>query len=376
MKSRISVVWTSLASVSAAILIAPLGAQTPAAAAKSSGTASIPKKADRHPDLTGIWTNATITPVERPSEFAGKLSVSDSEAAVLEKRSTENFNLDRRDAGPEADRSRAYNNLFVDRGSELARVDGLKRTSLIIDPPDGKIPAFTPEGRKRLAAIRQRGGDEGGGGGGSGPSNIFPDRTGGNVNAADAPSAASANAGMAGKFDSIKDRPLAERCILGFGSTSGPPMMPVLYNNTYQIVQTPDAIMIQVEMVHDRRVIHMDGRQHLPSDVRQWLGDSIGHWEGDTLVVETTNLTDKTSFRGSDQNLKVIERFRRVDANTILYRVTIDDPTVFTKPWTMEYPFLATAGPVFEYACHEGNYAMPDILGGARRLEKLGEPEK
>ena len=134
--------------------------------------------------------------------------------------------------------------------------------------------------------------------------------------------------------------------------------------------------MILVEMVHDRRVIHLDGRGHLPSDVRQWLGDSIGHWEGDTLVVETTNFTDKTTYRGSDPNLKVIERFRRVDATTILYRVTIDDPTAFTKDFTMEFPFLAAEGPVYEYACHEGNYAMPDILGGARRMEKLGEPEK
>ena len=375
MKHWISVAPLTATAALVAILAAPLGGQTPAAA-RSSAKTSIPRAADGHPDLQGIWTNATITPMERPPEFAGKLTVSDSEAARFEKRAAENFNLDRRDAGPEADRSRAYNNLFVDRGSELARVDGLKRTSLIIDPPDGKIPALTPEGRKRLAAIRQRGGDEGGGG--SGRSDIFPDRTGGNANAAVVPTPGNVNAGaaMTGKYDSVKDRPLAERCILGFGSTSGPPMMPVLYNNTYQIIQTPEAIMILVEMVHDIRVIHLDGRPHLPSDARQWLGDSIGHWEGDTLVVETTNFTDKTNFRGSDENLKVTERFRRVDANTILYRVVIDDPTVFTKLWTMEYPFLATPGPVFEYACHEGNYAMPDILGGARRLDALGEPER
>jgi len=372
MKHRISVASASLLLVLAAV--GPLAAQIPAGSAKSPAKTSIPRTADGHPDLQGIWTNATITPIERLPEFAGKLTLSDSEAAAYEKRQTENFTLDRRDGGPEADRSRAYNNLFVDRGSELARVDGVKRSSLIIDPPDGKIPVFTPEGRKRIAALRLRGGDEASGGGGA--QNLFPDRTEANANSAVTTRPASANGGMDGKYDSVKDRPLAERCILGFGSTSGPPMMPVLYNNTYQIVQTSDAIMILVEMVHERRVIHMEGRPHLPSDVRQWLGDSIGRWEGDTLVVETTNFTDKTTFRGSDQNLKVIERFRRVDANTILYRVTIDDPTVFTKPWTMEYPFLATAGPVFEYACHEGNYAMPDILGGARRLEKLGDPGK
>ena len=147
-------------------------------------------------------------------------------------------------------------------------------------------------------------------------------------------------------------------------------MLPVLYNNNYQIVQSPGTIMILVEMVHDVRLVHMDRRAHLPSSIRQWLGDSIGHWEGDTLVVDTVNFTDKTRFRGSSESLHVIERFTRVDANTILYRVTIDDPTSFAKQWTAEYPFLATAGPIYEYACHEGNYAMEDILGGARALDK------
>jgi hypothetical protein len=145
-------------------------------------------------------------------------------------------------------------------------------------------------------------------------------------------------------------------------------MLPVLYNSNYQIIQTPDTVMILVEMVHDIRIIRMNGT-HVASNVRQWLGDSIGHWEGDTLVVDTTNFTDKTRFRGSSPNLHVIERFKRVDADTILYRATIDDPSTFTKPWTMEYPFRAAAGPLFEYACHEGNYAMPDILGGARKSD-------
>ena len=169
-------------------------------------------------------------------------------------------------------------------------------------------------------------------------------------------------------YDSVKTRPTSERCLIGFGSTSGPPMMPVLYNNNYQIVQTPDAVMILVEMVHDARIIRINGTHAAPS-VRQWLGDSIGHWEGDTLVVDTTNFNDQTRFRGSSENLHVVERFSRPDANTILYRVTIDDPSTFTRPWTMEYPFVATKGPVYEYACHEGNYAMTDILGGARKAE-------
>jgi hypothetical protein len=169
-------------------------------------------------------------------------------------------------------------------------------------------------------------------------------------------------------FNKVKDRPLSERCLVGFGSTSGPPMLPVLYNNNYQIVQTPDAVMILVEMVHDIRIIRMNG-QHVPSNVRQWLGDSIGHWEGDTLVVDTTNFNDQTKFEGSSADLHVIERFRRVDANTILYRATIDDPSTFSKIWTVEYPFRAATGPVYEYACHEGNYAMSDILGGARKAD-------
>jgi len=359
--------WTGVVAraIIAALLVFPLLAQAPNTKRKAPDSTSISRAPDGHPELQGIWTNATITPLERPAEFPGRASITDNEAAVFEKRALDNSSLDRRDGGSGKPTVGGYNNLFVDKGTELARVDGEKRTSLIVDPPDGKIPPMTPDGHKRVANLRLRA-DEGGGGGGGDLSAT--------INRGDV---FAATGGISGTYDSIKDRPLSERCILGFGSTSGPPMMPVLYNNTYEIVQTPGAIMILVEMVHDIRVIHMDGRPHLPSSVRQWLGDSIGHWEGDTLVVETTNFTDQTTFYGSDQNLKVIERFRRVDAQTMLYRVTIDDPTSFAKPWTLEYPFLATAGPVYEYACHEGNYAMPDILGGARRQEKLaGETEK
>jgi len=300
----------------AAILVAPLPGQ--------------PRTPDGHPDLQGTWTNATLTPLERPAEFAGKATLSDAEARAYEKKDLETNDIDKPDAPLLARAGSAetggYNNLFIDRGSELARVDGVKRTSLIIDPPDGKVPPFSEQARQ----ARARG---------------FSDR-----------------------YDSVEDRPLAERCILGFGSTSGPPMLPVLYNSNYQIVQTPDTVMILVEMVHDIRIIRMNGT-HVDANLRQWLGDSIGHWEGDTLVVDTTNFTAKTRFRGASDNLHVIERFKRVNADTILYRVTIDDPSTFTRPWTMEYPFRAAAGPVFEYACHEGNYAMPDILGGARKAD-------
>jgi hypothetical protein len=317
------------------ILAAYLPAQT---AAPKTKAWTMPRTRDGHPDFQGVWTNATLTPLERGVVVAitgervgapsvATLNISDQDAAAYEKKIKDVGSFDRRDGGADTDVTRAYNNLFIDRGTELARVDGSKRTSLIIDPPDGKIPPLTEQARAR-AAMR--------------PAN---------------------------RFDSFEDRPLGERCLTGFGSTVGPPMLPVGYNNNYQIVQTPGYVMIMTEMIHEVRVIHMDGRPHLPQNVRQWLGDSIGHWEGDTLVVETTNFTGKTRFRGSDENLKVIERFKRIDANTILYRFTIDDPSTYTKSWTAEYPFLASSGPIFEYACHEGNYALTDILAGARKSE-------
>jgi hypothetical protein len=322
-------VLASLAAV-AALAAMPLAAQAPVAAKTTSAKKNWipPRLADGHPNLQGIWTNATITPLERPAEFAGKATATDAEAAKFENPNNDNLYGDRRSSNAEQDRDHAYNALFFDRGTELAKVDGVKRTSLIIDPPDGKLPSLTDQARKRMSS-RPR-----------------------------------------DRYDSVTDRPLGERCILGFGSTSGPPMMPVLYNNNYEIVQTPTAIMILVEMVHDVRQIHMDRREHLPQNIRLWNGDSIGHWDGDTLVVDTTNFTDKTSYRGSSPNMHIVERFKRVDADTILYKWTIDDPESFTKPFTAEYPFRATEGPIFEYACHEGNYAMPDILGGARAMEK------
>ena len=311
-----------------------LTAQPKAAAPAKAKTSAIPRTADGHPDLQGVWTNATITPLERPAKLADKPTLSDAEAKAYEKYQADELNAqDGKSDGPliaaaGSSGTGGYNVLFVDRGTELARVDGVKRTSLIVDPPDGRMPPLTPEARQRNAE-RMRGFN---------------------------------------RFDSVQERPLAERCLIGFGSTSGPPMLPVLYNNNYQFVQTPNAFMILVEMVHDVRIIRMNAT-HKPSNIRQWLGDSIGHWEGDTLVVDTTNFTNQTRFRGSAENLHVIERFTRVDPETILYRATIDDPATFSKQWTLEYPFVATPGPVYEYACHEGNYAMTDILGGARKSE-------
>ena len=314
--------------------LTPLLALVIIASVPGQGTISaIPRTPDGRPDLQGIWTNATLTPMERPAAFAGKMTVSDDEAAVYEKQQTDELKAG--DGKSDSDFHRragsgetgGYNALFIDRGSELARVDGVKRTSLIIDPPDGRIPPVTAEARARLASMRR------------------------------------------GGTDSVKDRPLSERCLMSFGSSSGPPMLPVLYNNNYQIVQTPGAVMILVEMIHDARIVRMNAT-HAPASIRKWLGDSVGHWEGDTLVVDTTNFNENINFRGSSRNLRVIERFTRVDANTLLYKTTIDDPTTFSKSWTIEYPFRATSDSIYEYACHEGNYSIVDILGGARKLER------
>ncbi len=293
----------------------------------------IPRTADGHPSLDGIWSNATRTPLERPAEFAGKLTLTDAEAKVWEQKEHEAWQeLDGTSEGPlhktkGSEGTGAYNVLFYDMGNGLARIDGVKRTSMVIDPPDGRIPPMKPEARGRM-----------------------PRR--------------------ADSFDNVKDRGLSERCVIT--SMSGPPMLPTLYNNYYQIVQTPDAIMIMVEEIHDVRIVHMNAK-HQPDNVRQWMGDSVGHWEGDTLVVETTSFTNQTHFRGASKDLKVTERFTRQDAKTIVYKATVDDPSTWTKPWTLELPFVAAPGPIYEYACHEGNYAIEDILGGARKIEAGAE---
>jgi hypothetical protein len=318
-------------------ITAPVFSQTPGKAApqaKQVPGKAIPRTPDGHPDLQGTWNFATLTPLQRAAEFAGKPTLNDAEARAFESKDLEVNTLDssvdssfnKQTGGPGVG---AYNNVFVDRGSQLARVDGVKRTSLIVDPAVGKIPELTAEAKQRNAARARTG----------------------------------------NSFDSVQDRPLSERCIIGFGSTAGPPMLPVLYNNLHQIVQTPDAVMIMSEMVHEIRIIRMNAT-HAPATVRQWLGDSIGHWEGDTLVVDTVNFTDKTKFQGASPDLHVIERFQRADANTILYRATIDDPATFMKQWTVEFPFVATKEPVYEYACAEGNYALTDILNGARKQDE------
>jgi hypothetical protein len=282
------------------------------------------------PDLEGVWFFSTLTPLERTAEFANKPELSAEEAAAYEKLTVERSNRDRRDtSSPEADVGGAYNEFWWERGTLLATVNGKKRTSLIVDPADGKIPALTADGQKKVAA---RAADR-------------------REHPADGP----------------ENRSLGERCLM---FNAGPPMLPGPYNNYVQIFQFPDHVVILNEMIHDARIVPLDGRPHAPSGVRRWQGDSRGRYEGKTLVVDTTNFTGKTNFRGGDEQLHLVERFTRVDADTLLYEFTIDNPTAFTKSWSAALPMTRTTDRVFEYACHEANYSLTGILRGARAEEK------
>jgi hypothetical protein len=283
------------------------------------------------PDLQGIWTNATVTPLERPKQFEGKEFLTKAEAAEFEKQAVYEANGDRRDGSADADVGRAYNEFWRDRGKVVSTM----RSSLIFDPPDGKVPPLLPEAQKRNADI------------------------------------AAARRKLGGALDGPEGRSLQERCLLT--PQAGPPMLPANYNSNYQIVQTANYVAILVEMIHDARIIPLDGSPHVPKNVRSLMGDSRGHWEGKTLVVETTNFSDKTSFRGASENLRIIERFTRTDENTLLYQFTIEDPTTWAKPWSGEIPMKKVTAPLYEYACHEGNYGIAGVLSGARVEEKHGK---
>jgi hypothetical protein len=254
-----------------------------------------PKTPDGKPDLSGYWTNVTLTPLERPANLADKAYFTPQEAAQYEKDLVERNNADRRDGGSQADVGRAYNNFWWDRGTKVVST---LRTSLIVDPPDGRIPPLTEEAQKRRAAQRA--------------------------------------ASQGHEFDGPENRALSERCLVW--PTAGPPMLPSFYNNNYQIVQGPGTVAILVEMIHDVRMIPTDGRPHLPSEVGEWLGDPRGHWEGNTLVVETTNFSSKADFHGSDRNMKLIEKFTRTGPRELMYEFTVDDPTAFTKPFSGQIP--------------------------------------
>jgi hypothetical protein len=288
-------------------------------------TWTAPRTPDGQPDLQGIWNNATLTPMERPAQYAGKATLSENEATEFEKEELRNVDADRRDGPTATDVNRAYNEFWRDRG----KITPDRRTSLITDPPDGRVPALTPAARKRASDL------------------------------------AAKNLGH--EFDGPESRSLAERCIAV--TNAGPPMIPANYNANYQIVQGRGYVALLSEQIHDVRIIPTDGRPHIPQDVRQLLGDSRGHWDGNTLVVETTNFTDRTSFRGSGEHMHLTERFTRTGAGTMLYEFTVDDPETFTRPWTARIPMTKAPGPLFEYACHEGNYGLAGSLAGARAEE-------
>jgi hypothetical protein len=358
-------ILTIAGGVAAAVAIASLPVQlagqarTPAkalAAKASAVKAGVPRTADGHPDLTGMYDLGTLTPLERPAGMPAVMT--DEEAAKLEKQVAARKELQARaikgdrDAPPAggdgsvgaAGNVGGYNSFWIDSGSQYTIVDGQRRTGMVIDPENGRVPPTTPQARQRLAARFQRTSDE---------------------------SAREDDPGFegGGAYDDPERRPLGERCLLGFASTSGPPTLPTyFYNNLHQIVQTKDTVLILTEMVHDVRTIRIGG-EHLPKTVRKWLGDSVGHWEGDTLVVDTTNFTDKTRYRGSSPDLHIVERFTRVDSDTLRYRFTVEDPSTWTAPWTAEYSWPITTEGLYEYACHEGNYALGNILRGARLKE-------
>jgi hypothetical protein len=323
----------------------------PASGQRASGSYNVPRTPWGHPDFQGVWNAATLTPLERPDNVGGRLTLTPAEAAAIERAERQRVESrarpsdPNRAAPPVGANVGGYNNFWIDRGSGNFMIDGQYRTSIIVDPADGKIPPMLPQAVRRNQGAR------------------------GTVVRPTSDAAESDQPTGPGAFDDIELRPLGERCILGFGSTSGPPTLPnYFYNNNKQIVQTPDYVMILVEMVHDVRFIRLKGG-HAPPTIHKWLGDSVGRWEGDTLVVETTNFTNKTRFRGSSENMKVIERFRRTDEGTILYNFTIIDPDTWAQPWTGEYPWVKSDEMIYEYSCHEGNYAMGDIMRGARLLE-------
>ena len=337
-------VKSCVASIAAICLAVAAGgpgmAQRPDAAASQGGAWKPPRTADGRSDLQGVWSFATLTPLERPRELADKAVLTAEEAAAFERLQKERQNRDNRSAQARQDIEGAYNNFWWDWGSSVV---GTRRTSLIVDPPDGRIPPLTPEAQKRASGPRARPVTE--------------------------------RVVLGAVVDGPEDLGLSERCILGF--SSGPPILSNAYNNNLQVVQTPTSVVIHTEMIHEARVVPLDGRQHLPATLRQWLGDSRGRWEGETLVIETTNFTDKSAFSGSiigrggsTANMRLVEKFTRVAEDTLLYEFTVSDPATWTRPWTVQLPMTRSSENIFEYACHEGNYSMANMLKGARTAER------
>jgi hypothetical protein len=320
------------------LLIATPGAAQTRPAAQT-GQASTtrwvpPRTADGQPDLEGIWTNATIVPLQRPTEYAGKPLLTEQEAAERVKRILYQWDRDRRDGGAAQDLSRAYGSVWWDAD---ARIAPDRRTALITDPADGRLPPLTPDAQERLAGNQAR-----------------------LRRLAEAPS----------------DRTYIERCL--WWMAVGPPMLPSFANNSpfntlvsnYQIVQAPGYVVIVNEILHENRIVALDGRPPVGQAIRSWMGHSRGRWEGNTLVVETTNFIDRAQFRGAGLNLHLLERFTRTGPDTMTYEFTVTDPTTFTRPWSAMVPMISSAGPVYEWACHEHNYGLANILSAARAEER------
>ena len=304
-----------------------------------------PRTAWGQPDLHGVWDFRTITPLQRPERLADQEFLTAEEAANLDQaaydhntrlydqvaeRTTTGTNVDRRGAGQAPG---SYNQFWIDSGTKTV---GTRRTSLIIDPPNGRMPSTTPAGQRRAEATREY--------------------------------------QRAHPADSYTDFSAGVRCILGFNA--GPPFAPSACNNNMQLFQTPDHVVIMTEMVNTSRVIPIDGGPHLPESVRQWSGDSRGDWEGDTLVIETTNFDAKRRWRNTTERMHLVERLTRVDASTLLYEFTVTDPDTWEQSWTAAVPMPLNPEPMFEFACHEGNYSMPVMLGGTRAEERTaaGQP--
>ena len=315
---------TSLNTVAMGVVVLSLSA-VPAAAQTDT-----PRTAWGQPDLQGVWDFRSITPMQRPEEQADKEFLTEEEAAQIEQDAVDRdirlWNRDSRrtEAGESVG---GYNNFWLDRGLKTV---GTRRTSLIIDPPNGRMPSLTPAGQQRADARREYASEH--------PAESYVDFSSG------------------------------VRCILGFNA--GPPFTPSAYNNNMQLFQTPDHVVLMTEMVNTARVVPLDGRPELDPDVRQWSGDSRGYWEGDTLVIETRNFDAKRRWRGTTESMRLVERLTRVDAETLVYEFTVTDPETWTSSWTASVPLVLNPEPMFEYACHEGNYSMPVMLGGQRALEK------
>ncbi len=287
---------------------------------------SPPRLPDGRPELHGVWSFANATPLQRPAELAGKAVLTDEEAAEFERKLAKGgCRIIRCDGSAQATLETAYNDEWFDWGSRLV----LNRTSLIVDPPDGQMPALTPAAQKRRASAPALG------------------------RSADGP----------------ESRSLADRCLVGFNA--GPPLTPSAYNNNLQIFQAQDHIVLFTEMIHNARIVPLGARPHLPSAIRQWSGDSRGRWEGDTLVIETTNFRAETAPGGGDPAVaRLVERLTRVDRTILMYEYTMNDPAIWTRPWTVQVPMTRSDEPIYEYACHEGNYAMPNLLSAARAEER------